>query len=394
MESINPTNWNEICHPDDPFTTHEFLKALETSKSVSPETGWQPLHITIIDETQKNNPIAAAMPLYLKNHSYGEYIFDWSWAQACQQVGIPYYPKLCSAVPFTPAAGNRLLFDRVSSTNYQRHLFEGLLVAAEHSQAHSCHILFCSEQEWQTGERHRFIPRLSFQYHWLNPFEDEKDKDFDDWLSLFTRKGRKDIRQERKKAQRSVSKIYWKKGNELNDSHIETIYSFYVDTCSRKWGSPYLSKDFFQYLKGALAHLTWVCFAELNDKIVASSLFFQKGKHLYGRYWGCEEQVKFLHFELCYHQPIELCLRMGWNKFEAGAQGNHKLKRGLLAHPTYSLHYLNYPPLYNGVQQALQDEKEDLLLTLQDINKHAPIKNEHQRNWHQKIIRLNQANQH
>ena len=158
------------------------------------------------------------------------------------------------------------------------------------------------------------------------------------------------------------------------DSQIKTIYSFYVDTCSRKWGSPYLSKDFFQQLKGTLAHLTWVCFAEVNDQIVASSLFFQKGKHLYGRYWGCSEFAKFLHFEMCYHQPIELCIQNGWKRFEAGAQGQHKLKRGLLPAFTYSVHQLVHPGLHHAVEQAMKQENKMVEREVEIQSQHSPLK--------------------
>ena len=384
ISKIPSSKWNLLVNPNDPFTTHEFLSALEESNSVCIQTGWQPLHISIQDQ----NTILAAMPLYLKNHSYGEYIFDWSWAQACQQAGIPYYPKLCSAIPFTPASGERLLFNRQEFSDGYTYLFKGLLAAMKQTQAQSCHVLFCSPSEFLEGTNWDFVQRLTSQYHWINPFSSKDPANFENWLNLFTRKGRKDIRQERTKAQKSISKIYWKQGHELQKHHIDKIYHFYMDTCSRKWGSPYLESSFFDRLQDTLAHLTWVCFAEIDDQIVASSLFFQRGSHLYGRYWGCEESVKFLHFELCYHQPIELCLQMGWKRFEAGAQGNHKLKRGLLAQPTYSLHHLSYQPLHHGVYQAVQQENSKLIDILHTNMMHAPIKSEFRESWSKNLTLL------
>ncbi|MBM75779.1 MAG: GNAT family N-acetyltransferase [Proteobacteria bacterium] len=368
MTEINEDDWNILTDPNDPFSHHSFLSTLENSQSVHPHTGWLPLHLLLKNDQQE---LVGATPLYLKSHSYGEYIFDWSWADASERSGIAYYPKLSSAIPFTPATGKRFLMQH-HPIDLSQALEDGLQSVMEHTQSHSHHVLFCNEQELDLLSE-RYIRRLSFQFHWTNPNVEY----FEQWLDLFRSKDRKKVRSERKKAQMSVDKIYWLQGQELTSDHIETIWAFYNDTCSRKWGQPYLKKEFFYELNQSLSDLTWICFAEKNNQIVASSLCFQRGKHLYGRYWGCLTELNCLHFELCYHQPIELCIQKKWTRFEAGAQGAHKLKRGLLPSPTYSLHHLKFSDLHNGVAEYIKQENAQIKEQMNKFQSHAPLKKEH-----------------
>jgi predicted N-acyltransferase len=238
-------------------------------------------------------------------------------------------------------------------------------------QASSTHILFLPHDEYEQAKQiPQTINRLSYQFHWNNPHVHT----FDEWLALFRAKTRKNIKTERKKARDGVDRLFHLWGHELTDRHIEKMWQFYCITIDRKWGKPYLTREFFDHLKGSLADQTLVFFAEKEGEIIASSLCFQRGDHLYGRYWGCSEFSDFLHFELCYHQPIEMCIQKGWTKFEAGAQGQHKLKRGLLPSPTYSVHRLQHPGLQRAVQEAMKRENNHVEREIHIQGQHGPFK--------------------
>ena len=340
---------------------------MEASFAVGKQAGWLPLHIGLRDSQKK---LIGALPLYLKNHSYGEYIFDWAWADASERAGLPYYPKLVSAIPFTPATGSRLLLEDSQNKEYAEQLWQGALAVQQATNASSIHLLFTPTEHRDTLSNIKLIPRSSLQFHWSNP----NISSFEEWLSLFKTKTRKNVRAERRKAKNSVDRIFWLQGSELETKHIETIWSFYQHTSNRKWGQAYLPKAFFQKLNKELAHLTWICFAEKDSQLVAGSLCFQKDQHLYGRYWGCLDFFDSLHFELCYHQPIELCIQKGWQKFEAGAQGEHKLKRGLLARETHSLHWLHHSGLHNAIERYCAQEALETKKQLQYFLQHSPLK--------------------
>jgi uncharacterized protein len=366
ISELAPEEWDALAGADDPFLTHAFLLALEESGSVGPETGWIPLHLA----GRKGGELVCAAPFYLKSHSYGEYIFDWGWAEAAQRAGIPYYPKLVCAAPFTPASARRFLC-KDDEPELAKLLWRGAQSLASACGARSVHILF------QTGAEHRLlegidgsIPRLSYQFHWENPGV----ADFGEWLDLFRSRDRKKIRQERRKAGATVDRIYMLRGHELGESHIERIWSFYNDTCSRKWGQPYLAKGFFESLRTGLAEMAVAFLAEKDGEIVASSLCFQRGRNLYGRYWGCSQELDSLHFELCYHRPIELCIQEGWTRFEAGAQGQHKIKRGLLPCPTYSTHWLEHRGLSAAVKEAMEQEARRVGAEMGHLRERGPLR--------------------
>lgn len=364
ISTINPDQWDSLVDPNDPFCTHAFLSTLEYSGSVGQQSGWLPCHIVI----RLGQRLIAAMPLYLKNNSYGEYIFDWGWADASERAGIPYYPKLVSAIPFTPASGKRLLVHPdEDSGKWETVLINVAFQLAEQSAAHSIHWL-CIDRHHPPSEV--LHPRYTVQFHWHNPDVDS----FDAWLGLFKSKDRKKMRAERRKAQQGVSDIRCVEGKDLTDHQITTLWNCYQDTLSRKWGRPYLRQGFFKELNGLLAPLVRVFFAYKEEDIVAVSLCFERGKHLYGRYWGALEDIDSLHFELCYHQPIEYCIERGLEKFEAGAQGEHKLKRGLLATHVNSWHWLEHPGLHNGVGEFLAEERAVTLENIARYNLHSPLK--------------------
>lgn len=364
ISTVAPEDWDALVDPNDPFCTHAFLSTLEASGSVGGASGWQPCHVVL----KHDGRIIAGMPLYLKSNSYGEYIFDWSWADASERAGIPYFPKLVSAVPFTPASADRLLVHPDESREeLEPVLADVALQLSEQLNAHSVHWLCTNKPAAPLDHLHR---RETLQFHWNNP----GISDFEEWLRLFKTKDRKKVRAERRKARAGVDKIECVHGKDLTNEHIAMIWSCYRDTISRKWGQAYMKEGFFRALQTTLAPLVRVFFAYKGTNIVASSLCFERGKHLYGRYWGATEDIDSLHFELCYHQPIEYCIQNGLTKFEAGAQGEHKLKRGLLATSVHSWHWLEHPGLHHGVGEFLAEEIAATQNSIARYNQHSPIK--------------------
>ena len=368
LSEVPAAQWDALVGENNPFIEHAFLSALEESGSVGPGTGWQPAHLLVHD----GGVLVGAAPLYVKGHSYGEYIFDWSWAEASQRARIPYYPKLVCAVPFTPATGRRLLTrgDDPEPAAVEA-LLAGMKAVAEAADAWSIHLLFTTEAERALVSRqHGLIPRTTQQFHWHN----DGYTDFDDWLSRFRSKERKKTRKERQKAMAGVDTVYALRGTEMTAKHWTTVRRFYQDTCAKKWGTAYLTPAFFDVAARTLAHRTLAFFAESEGKIIASALMFQKGAHLYGRYWGGRPGFDNLHFELCYHRPIELCIEQGWQRFEAGAQGQHKLKRGLMPALTHSAHWLRHAGLSDAVARAMRQEDVAIRRQVELLTGHGPFR--------------------
>lgn len=373
LDDIDPDDWDRLTDPSDPFTTHAFLHALEASGSACADTGWAPAHVTV----RQGNTLVAACPAWIKDHSYGEYIFDWGWAQASQRAGLPYYPKIVTAVPFTPAQSRRLLVHPQAGTGdlppadqLRSALFQGLRALADSIEAWSIHVLFCTEEERAGLAQQGVVPRLTHQFHWVN----EGYESFDDWLQRFRSKLRKEARRERRRPEALGAVVHEVRGDDMTDAHWDAIEAFYRDTCSRKWGEAYLTPDFFRLARTELRHLVIGLLAEAEGRFVASALLFQRGAHLYGRYWGCESAYEQLHFELCYHRPIEMCIERGWSRFEAGAQGTHKLRRGLMPSPTYSAHWLRHPGLERAVKEAMQEESRRTELEIDKLAHHGPFR--------------------
>ena len=330
LSSVDREQWNALCPPDDPFTDYAFLRTLETSGSVGPTTGWDPCHILVRD----GGALVGALPLYIKSHSYGEYIFDWSWAGAAQRMGVEYYPKLVSAVPFTPATGGRLLVGGRDAPTVRKALLHGMLTVAEEVDASSAHVLFHSEDDRQPLVEAGLLPRLTYQYHWENA---DGWATWADYLAAFRHGPRRKVKKERREAAAAGLRLYSQRASELDPESWQRLYAFYRDTTGRKGAIPYLTVEFFESLQGPLADLCIVNLAESEEHgLVAGAISFQKGGHLYGRYWGCLADFDKLHFELCYYRNIELCLENGWTRFEAGAQGQHKIARGLMPSPILS----------------------------------------------------------
>jgi len=346
LADVPSADWNAGVDPNDPFTEHAFLRLLEDAECVGAEAGWVPMHLMVRDSGE----VVGRAPLYLKNNSYGEYIFDWGWADASHRAGIPYYPKLVSAVPFTPATGRRLL---TNDAGVRQLMTEAMLDIMTSTNAHSLHLLFTQERERTALEPHpALIGRSTHQFHWDNKGFDT----FDDWLSTLRSKYRKMARRERRAPIDTGTTVHMWRGDDFTPERWQAMHTLYLDTIRRKHAHPYITPAFFELAPERLAHSAVVFAATDGEDVVAASLCFQRGEHLYGRYWGCRPGYKALHFELCYHAPIAACIAEGWTHFEAGAQGMHKLKRGLMPTQTHSLHHLRHPGLHDAVEEAVRQE--------------------------------------
>ena len=365
---VAPKEWDALVRDDDPFTTHAFLAALERSESASAQTGWMPLHVLC----KRGGKLVGAAPVYLKNHSYGEYIFDWAWAESAHRSGIPYYPKLLCGVPFTPVTGRRLLVaPGEARQSIQEALIGGLFHLVKETDSGSLHILFCTEEESEEiGALSGMSRRKTFQYHWTHPGVE----DFEAWLGLMRSKRRKTIRRERRIAQELGVEIQILRGEELTAAHWEALESFYRDTVDRKSAQAYLRPQFFREARSQLSHLALGILAFKDGEIQAGALAFQRGDHLFGRYWGCRPGYGGLHFEICYHQPIALCLKHNWTRFEAGAQGEHKISRGLLPAATHSLHWIRHPGLADAVEKANRAEQVHTEGAIKGLGAHGPFR--------------------
>ncbi len=369
LAEVEAARWDALTDPDDPFTEHAFLSALERAGCVGRGTGWEPRHLLYHDDA---GDLAGAMPLYLKDDSQGEYIFDFGWAEAAHASGVPYYPKLTAAVPFTPVPGRRLL---IAPGEAGRPAGEALLAGArklaDDLDAQGVHMLFCTEQEQRmAAETGRLMPRLSHQFHWHN----RGYEDFEHYLGQFRSRMRKNTRKERRRAAALGYRLRTMRGPDLTPLHWQSLYQFYRDTTGRKWGDPYLNHAFFQEARDTLDHRVVVTLAEDGDTPVAGALFLQRGGALYGRYWGTLVNAEFLHFELCFYMPMELCIREGWRRYEAGAQGIQKLRRGMMPCPTYSAHWLRHPGLALAVDRHLARERPAVRMEIQALAHHGPFR--------------------
>lgn len=366
LASVPAAAWDALAGEDDPFIEHAFLRALETSHSVGPGTGWEPRHVLVYDGER----LVGAAPLYEKSHSYGEYIFDWGWADAARRARLRYYPKLTMMVPCTPATGRRLLLHpaaEVAATTQA--LIEGLHDAAEEVQASSIHALFLTSPEQDALAGRGFLPRLTHQFHW----ENRGYRDFDDYLAAFRSANRKQTRKERRQAAEIGLTLQTKRGPELSDQEWDALYAFYQGTAEEKGAIPYLTRAFFDELPRTLRERVVVAFASRGKTPIAGALAFHKGSQLFGRYWGAIEQHDALHFELCYYQLIEFAITHKLKRFEAGAQGEHKLKRGFLPAAIHSAHWIRHPGLSQAISDYLDRERRAVAQGLRELAEHGPF---------------------
>jgi hypothetical protein len=354
LSEIGPETWGRLADPGHPFTSYEFLDALEESGCCSAETGWLPQHLVL---EESDGAILAAMPLYLKNHSHGEYVFDHGWADAYERAGGRYYPKLQSSIPFTPVTGPRLLVapgdkaDRLASA-----LVGAATQVAERLGVATMHVTFPEEAEWRRMGAAGFLMRTGEQFHWRNGGYET----FDDFLATLNSRKRKMIRKERARAAAADITIETFTGDTLRGEHWDAFYHFYMDTGSRKWGSPYLNREFFEIIHQTMADRIALVMCSRDGRYIAGALNFIGGDALFGRNWGCVEHHDFLHFEACYYRAIDFAIahRLQW--VEAGAQGPHKIQRGYLPRLTYSAHWIADPNFRKAVADYLDHERDQI----------------------------------
>ena len=353
----------------DPFTTYNFISALENSGSVGKGTGWHSCHLVVKIEKE----IIAVMPLYLKGHSQGEYIFDHNWAQAYNNFGGNYYPKIQSAVPFTPATGRRFLTKKGFEKQGRDALERGIINLALNNKLSSAHITFCTSFEAKKVSDNNFLKRKTLQYHW----ENKGFSNFEDFLNSLSSRKRKTIKKERKIATslfKDNDGIFSFTGSQLRDKHWDSFWKFYQDTGNRKWGIPYLTRDFFQIINECMPENILLFLAIENDTPIAGALNFIGADTLYGRYWGCSKYHSCLHYELCYYQAIDYALKNRINKVEAGAQGEHKISRGYLPSFVYSLHWFSNKSFASAISEYLDKEDKVINQEYDILMKTSPYK--------------------
>ena len=351
IEKIPAAAWDTCAGDDNPFVSHAFLNALEISGSVGRGTGWLPQHIVLEDDA---GTVHAVAPLYVKGHSQGEYVFDHGWAEAFERAGGRYYPKLQIAVPFSPVPGPRLLVRNTPQrTAIQSALIEALTQTAEKSGLSSLHVTFCNADEALALKEHGYLHRLGTQYHWQNAGYG----DFDDFLATLSSRKRKAIRKERAAVAAQGLDIRALSGDDLRTEHWDAFFAFYMDTGNRKWGSPYLTRAFFEALHQSLRDKVALVMAFRDGSPIAGALNLVGSDALYGRNWGCIEDVPYLHFECCYYRAIDYAIAHGLARVEAGAQGEHKIQRGYLPVETHSAHWIRDPGFNAAVADYLERER-------------------------------------
>ncbi len=373
LSQIDAATWDACAcpeaadgHPADPFTTHRFLLALEKSGSVGAGTGWQPHYLV----ARAAGQVIAVAPLYAKGHSQGEYIFDHNWAHAYENAGGQYYPKLQQSVPFTPATGRRFLTRPGFEATGLSALVQGAVQVAANSRISSLHVTFCTEEEAAAGAEIGLLRRASQQFHWFNAGYGN----FDDFLTALSSRKRKTIRKERRTAQAFGGEILALTGEEIQPEHWDAFWHFYQDTGARKWGSPYLTRAFFDEAQATLRDDILLVLARRNGSWVAGALNFIGRDALFGRYWGCVEDHPCLHFELCYYQAIDYAIRHGLSRVEAGAQGSHKLARGYMPVTTHSLHWIGDPSFRDAIERFLIAEREAVEEDIEIMTSYGPFR--------------------
>ena len=370
MAQIPAAEWDAIACPEsttgrpiDPFTTHRFLLALDISKSTGKGTGWQPKPLIL----RQNGQLVAAMPLYVKSHSQGEYIFDHGWAEALERAGGRYYPKLQVAVPFTPATGRRFL----GAPHHRDALLDAAISITRQNQLSSLHITFCTEAEAMAlAGRHGVLHRVTQQFHW----ENRNYSDFDGFLADLSSRKRKMIRKERETAGKPGLTIRALTGDQIKPADWDAMWRFYQDTGGRKWGTPYLTRAFFDQLHATMRNDVLLVLAFNGSVAVAGALNFIGRDTLYGRYWGCSEDHPCLHFELCYYQAIDWAIAHGLARVEAGAQGEHKLARGYLPVGVHSLHWIADPGFREAVSRYLDSERRAVSQEIEILTAYGPFR--------------------
>ncbi len=369
IDDIPAAEWNALDSQGNPFVRHEFLAALEHNDCVGERFGWLPQHLTAHDDAGR---LLGAAPLYLKDNSYGEFVFDWAWAEAYERAGMRYYPKLVSAMPYTPAPGPRLL----TAAGAARPAVTGALIQGtlEHAERHgvsSLHWLFTTDEETGLLEQQGLMRRTGCQFHWFN----EGFADFDDFLATFTSSKRKKLKRERRRAVEAGLEIEIVHGHQASDEQIAVAEMFYRTTFDKKWGFATLNLGFFQEVARTMGPQLVLVLARDAGRYVAGAICFRGEDALYGRHWGCVAEYHSLHFELCYYQGIDYCIREGLSRFEPGAQGEHKVGRGFRPTPTWSAHWIANPQFRNAIEDFVAREARGMDHYMQELSEHLPFRN-------------------
>jgi len=370
LREVAPKSWNRLIGDAFPFAEYDYLLALEEGHCVGIEPGWEPRYLTLWEGKQ----LQAACYLYRKTNSNGEYIFDWDWANAYQRYGQRYFPKLTSAVPFTPATGPKLLVaaDASNPRELQQQLLASALELVQQEGCSSLHFLFIPAEEREIYEAAGLLLRHSFQFHWQN----QGYGSFEDFLSRLRSKRRKEILRERRQVQEQGLEVILLRGEEIEPKLCRVMYDFYLTTIDRKWAMPYLSYEFFQYIFTHFRDQLVLALARKQGRWVAGTINYHKGPHLFGRYWGCRQDFRSLHFELCYYRLIEYAIEQGVQRFEAGAQGAHKIQRGFLPNLTYSAHWIAHPAFHRAIGEFIEEEKRSIQSNIEDNPELSPYRQE------------------
>ncbi|HYC01211.1 MAG TPA: GNAT family N-acetyltransferase [Candidatus Limnocylindrales bacterium] len=369
LDGVDAAEWNALVGPDDPFLEYEFLHALETSGVVGQCTTWQPRHLTVWDGKR----LIGAMPLYVRNDSYGEYIFDFGWAEAYARAGMRYYPKAVASVPFTPVTGSRLLvapdrsFDAVAAV-----MVDALPRAAEALELSGVHVLFPRRHEHDFLVSRGFLSRITHQYHWFN----RGYRTFDDYLADLRSKKRKQVLRERAEVAEQGLKVTLIEGDAVTPEHVAAVWRFYLGTAERKWSQPYLVRETFETLATTFRKNLVLVLAHDGRRYVGGTFNVRGRNALFGRYWGTIGHYPSLHFECCYWQLIEYAIERGIELVEAGAQGEHKFLRGFVARPTYSAHWMAHPGGFRAIANFLEHEREYEGEVIERYNRVSPVKSE------------------
>ncbi|MFU8764370.1 MAG: GNAT family N-acetyltransferase [Haliea sp.] len=368
LTAVSAAEWDAVAGTDYPFLRHAFLRGMEETACTTAATGWQPCHLLL----RQGGKLVALLPLYLKSHSYGEYVFDWSWADAWQRSGLSYYPKLVSAIPFTPATGPRLcLAPGLDADAMWEYALDAIRRFAATRGLSSWHLLFPDEDTSSRLLAEGLPQRMTTQFHWFN----EGYRSFDDFLASFASRKRKNLRRERERVREQGLQLQLLQGAEITQSHWQQFHHFYQLTYARRSGhGGYLTRDFFLQTAPSLGEQVIMVVAEHAGRPVAAALYFRSDNTLFGRYWGCIEDFDCLHFEACYYQGIEYCIREGLQRFDPGAQGEHKIQRGFRPVQTYSNHWIADPQLAAAVADFTRRERPHIEAYRQEATTLLPFR--------------------
>jgi len=369
IADIPAAAWDACAGDGNPSVCHAFLEALEQSGSTTSRTGWMPQHLSVAGP---DGAIAGLVPLYAKTHSYGEYIFDYGWADAYERAGGRYYPKLLSAAPFTPVPGPRLMLRAGAPPEIRTHLIAGMIELAKRRRISSVHVNFPEQADMDALAEAGFLQRLGQQFHWVN----DGYRDFDDFLVALNSRKRKAVKKERREALAPGLEIEVLTGSDLKPRHWDAFYEFYLATSDRKWGSAYLNRRFFALIVERMPEKIVLVLARHGVNYVAGAFNLLGEDTIYGRYWGSYGDYKFLHFECCYYQAIEFAITHGLKRVEAGAQGPHKIQRGYLPTPTYSAHWIPDPAFRRAVAQFLTRERDMVAHKMEGLSEFSPFRRE------------------